>query len=458
MERVRRVRSLCPHCLRGIDGHYVRRADGVHLEKTCPEHGDFSVPVWIDVPGGPDFAQWKNEPLPLNLTPSPAPLPQRRPTAKGCPEDCGLCVGHGQLTCCALLEVTRRCNLRCPVCYAAAGEHAHSADPGLEEIRGLLTALRQQAGAANVQLSGGEPTVRDDLPHIIRTAHGLGFPFVQLNTNGLRLGQDAGYAAKLKAAGLNVVYLQWDGLRAGTFRTLRGADCRRVKEDALRHCAEAGLPVVLVMTLVRGVNDDEVGALLRLALNAGPLVRGLHVQPVAHFGRTPWQQEGVNAPRLTLPEVMALLAEQSGGLVSMAHFQPPGSEHALCSFSALYERDGAGGLHHVPGGSCCCGQSRMPEDAPAHLARDFVAKHWGIAEKPSTDQPAPGDGLDDFLARSSLRQRFTLSGMAFQDVYSVDVQRLRRCHIHIVSPGKGLIPFCARNLTSSAGTALHGRD
>ncbi len=498
---LRRIRSLCPECLRPIDARYMTDGDAVYMEKSCPEHGFFCVPVWVNAPGTPDFSTWKNGNQVGNVPSKPATIREN-----GCPFDCGLCPEHAQHTCCSLVEVTRRCNMNCPVCYASAGgvstentqahgdaastqmeSHsvigdcaAHTAvniDPDLSTIREQLDMLMERAGPANVQLSGGEPTMRDDLPEIINLAHSLGFPFVQLNTNGLRLGREPGYARRLKDAGLNLVYLQWDGLAEETFIAMRGAPYLADKENAARNCVEAGLSVLFVATVARGVNDVELGALLRKALSFGPHVRGLHLQPVALFGRHPWgghreygpksqivgtakrhaQPSGANrgtrrevSPRFTLPELMRALEEQSEGMVKASDFHPPSSEHELCSFSSLYQRGADNSLTLLSGGqSCCCASG-----GEAAKARDFVAQHWGdISPKPIISPP--GDGLDVFLAQSNLKQRFTISAMAFQDAYNIDLDRVRRCHIHVATADKRLIPFCSYNLTSADGIPVY---
>jgi uncharacterized radical SAM superfamily Fe-S cluster-containing enzyme len=441
---VRRTRSLCPECLRAVDAQYVSDADAqlVSLEKSCPTHGTFRTPAWVEKNDTPRFTAWQNG--------TPPRHPQSPSTAceRGCPFDCGLCSEHAQQTCCALIEVTRRCDMNCPLCYASAG--GTSADPGIAEVADMLSTLRAHGGRANVQLSGGEPTVRDDLPDIIRLAHDSGFSFVQLNTNGLRLAREAGYARRLKHAGLDLVYLQWDGMRENTFRVLRGAPYLADKECAARTCIEAGLSVLLVATIVPGVNDDELGDVLRKALALGPQLRGLHVQPVASFGRYPWQ--GKEVPRLTLPELMHALETQSSGMVRVQDFHPPSSEHALCSFSALYQRTGDNGLERIFSEQGCCSPH-----AGAQQARDFVARHWGGFTPPSEPQGQP-DAFDAFLAASSLRQRFTISAMAFQDAYSLDLERVRRCHIHIVTRDKRLAPFCMYNMTSVSGVPLYRQD
>lgn len=477
-----RTQSLCPVCLRRVEAAYERGGgdpQGVVLRKACPEHGSFSVPVWREG-DGPGF---ENAPLFESWSRPKSPSHPARPgttVQRGCPFDCGLCRLHGQHTCTGLVEVTMRCDLCCPVCYAGAGE-ANGAfaprnlpDPSLAVVAAQLDSLRSASGPCNVQISGGEPTVREDLPAIAALARERGFGLVQLNTNGLRLGREKGYAERLRDAGLDSVYLQWDGVSEAVFETLRGRPCLDLKRRAVEHCAAAGLGVVLVATLARGVNDREIGDLLRLALALGPAVRGLHFQPVCSFGRYPWPLD--NAPRLTLPEVMAALASQAPELVSAAHFHPPGCEHSLCSFSALYRRvsnrDGpcraerqnqeGTGLEWLPdGGKSCCSSPPPPAAEGARKAKQFVALHWKGAglrgmEDGKHEPGALGD-FNRFLAEAGAGQRFTISGMAFQDALSLDLERVRGCCIHVVCPDGRLIPFCLHNLTARDGTRLYGQ-
>ena len=202
MEILHETRSLCPVCLRRLDARYVRRGQSVLLERTCPEHGTFAVAVWHErTEGGvtpPRFNGWSRP-----KTPS-YPREPRTPVRHGCPYDCGLCPAHAQHTCTGLVEVTLRCNMACPVCYAAAGG-AVPDDPSPETVAFQLDSLRRASPGCNVQLSGGEPTVRDDLPALIRMARERGFGLLQVNSNGLRLGLEAGYARKLREAGLDSV-------------------------------------------------------------------------------------------------------------------------------------------------------------------------------------------------------------------------------------------------------------
>ena len=157
----RQTESLCPICLRRLDASYELEGAIVYFKKTCPEHGLFSVPIWRELEGLPTFASWSKPKTPAY------PKEPSRPFNLGCPYDCGLCPEHAQHTCTALLEVTKNCNLNCTVCYADAGQ-TKSPDPTLAQLAELLAKARLKTGRCNLQISGGEPTVRDDLPEIIK--------------------------------------------------------------------------------------------------------------------------------------------------------------------------------------------------------------------------------------------------------------------------------------------------
>lgn len=551
--------SLCPMCLRRIDAVYKKiddessahsvdggnRENGerydssvnnafngmVYLEKTCPQHGTFRVPAWKESPTLPPFTAWQRGRIPAY------PAHPATEHNAGCPYDCGLCPEHTQHTCTGLLEITQRCNMRCPVCYAGAGASAGgedkrrggkgaeakgtggeakekdgrdeqarevqtsktekaekkiARDPSLEIIQTQLNALYAASGACNVQLSGGEPTVRNDLPVIIRMAKARGFKLVQVNSNGKRLAEEAGYAQELKNAGLDSVYLQWDGMTDDIFTVLRGEKCLEFKLAALKNCQAAGLGVVLVCTLVRGVNDAGVGDLLRFAVAQGAVVRGVHFQPVSSFGRFPWELSA--APRITLSELLELIEAQSGGELPAREFHAPACEHSLCSFSAVFERTGkhAGakgedsgkmGLSHALHAAPCCGGGASEKRLTAapldnaegsRKAKAFVAEHWASPKNGNTEavrssenggestaqaarvtQTAQRGNFAEFLAASGAEQRFTISAMAFQDALSLDIARVRGCCIHIVTQRGKLIPFCMYNLTSLNGTTLY---
>lgn len=429
------TKSVCPVCLKVIDANKTVGADGfIHMEKSCPEHGDFDTLIWEG--GIVDYLKWDQSPLGDN-----APKVTRS-AEKGCPSDCGLCEEHQSAGCCVLLEITKRCNLHCPVCFASAGE-GEGHDPGLEEIAVWYDKLMANGGPFNIQLSGGEPTVRDDLPEIVALGKERGFSYFQLNTNGLRLANEAGYAELLAKSGVSCAFLQFDGLRDADYVVLRGAKLLETKLRAVDNCRKAGLPVVLVPTVAPGVNDDEVGDILRFAVEHMPYVRGVHFQPISYFGRC-----GLSEPerRLTIPRMLKNIEEQSGGLMLREHFGGGGAESSYCSFHASYSRRSDGSLRALPRrrSQCCCTTSSE--------ARDFVSTRWSGGK--TLDVGENPDSLDEFLAQA-VENTFTVSGMVFQDAGNLDLERLRRCYICEFDPERVLVPFCAYNLTDINGKSLY---
>ncbi len=436
-EILRRVESVCPDCLERLAGHLVREGDRILLEKACPEHGSFAATVWN---GEPAFDSWVRPKLPFYGG-------SRRSTGRGCPFDCGLCAGHGQRTCTALVEVTSRCNLNCPVCFADSGGLAADPDPVL--LDRMFARIMEQTGGCNLQLSGGEPTLRADLPRIIRSAKAAGFAFIQLNSNGLLLADKPELAASLREAGLSSVFLQFDGVNDKDFARLRGRELFQEKCLAIDNLAQAGLGIVLVPTVVRGVNLDQLWAIVRFGLDRQPHVRGVHFQPMSYFGRFP---ADFRPDHVTLPELMRGLSDQSRGRVTTADFRPPGCEHALCSFSAKYLQQEDGGLLRLGGGSCDCRPKSAEEGAMTAIG--VTARQWGTVNQPAETGWEPADPLDTFLRRARTHT-FSISAMAFQDAWSLNLERLRGCCIHVARPDGRLVPFCSFNLTARDGRSLH---
>jgi len=407
------------------------------MVKTCPKHGTFSVPVWQ---GPPDLTAWTRP-----KTPYSGGLRHTR-ISDGCPFDCGLCPNHRQRTCTVLVEVTQDCNLHCPICFADSGKK--TAEPDIETLRRMFRRIMTTTGGCNLQLSGGEPTVRDDLPEIVAAARDAGFSFIQLNTNGLRLAAEPPFAQRLKENGLTSVFLQFDSLTDTNWRLLRGRPLNQDKLKTIEVLSGLGIGIVLVATVVRGINEAEVWDLCRFGLAQQPAVRGVHFQPLSLFGRFP---ELPADSHITLPELMQQLVEQSGGQIHLSDFTPPGCEHALCSFSARYLNYGEERLTRLGASGCNC--TPQPAEQGALQSINWTAQQWA---GPATIQPidAPKDDLDRFLARARTHT-FSLSAMAFQDCWNIDLERLQGCCIHIATENGKLIPFCAYNLTSLDGSTLY---
>jgi uncharacterized radical SAM superfamily Fe-S cluster-containing enzyme len=406
------------------------------MEKTCPDHGSFSVVVWRGDDPAPDG--WGEV--------KPPPDGSRR--AHDCPNACGLCPAHLQKTCCALVEVTRRCDLRCPVCFAGSGEPDARRDPSV----GLMYARFKKlaaAGSTFVQLSGGEPTVRDDLPEIVAAAKKAGCEYVQLNSNGIRLGAEPEYTRALADAGLDFVFMQFDGTRDAIYEKLRGRPLFEQKKAAIDVCAEQYLGVTLVPTIAPGVNDGDIGDILEFGFQHSPAVRGVHFQPISYFGRYPKPPE--NGDRITLPEILRAIESQTGGKVRVSDLLPSACDHPRCGFHGdfvVLPNDTLLKLTKktkTASSSCC-------DDA--HLRnRKFVARRWKRARTPIAAGGAGTTAVaDDQRDMSVFLERvkshgFTITCMAFQDAYNLDLERLRRCSLHVFD-GRRTVPFCARYITA----------
>ncbi len=439
--------SVCPICLARIPAIKFATGHDVFMRKTCPDHGEFTVTVWR---GKPSFSDWVRAKIPCY------PKVPKNVIEKGCPFDCGLCPDHRQQTCTALLEVTRRCNLKCSICFAGSGDYNADRDPDLGVIERWYESLNASGHTCNIQLSGGEPTVRDDLPQIVALGISMGFKFVQLNTNGIRLANDESYVERLKKAGLSSVFMQFDGTSDKVCNALRGRNLLESKLKAINNCRRWGLGVILVPTLVPGLNTNDVGNIIRLAIDHIDTVRGVHFQPVSYFGRYPGNP--TDDVRLTLPELMRLIEEQTSGLVKTYHFRPPGCENALCSFHGNFVVMPDGKLisltRFTPGPP---DRATVTAEAGASNARSFVSKHWvsaSITDFADQNSKRLFGEWDTLLQRSSTHM-LCISAMCFQDAWNIDLERLKDCCIHVVSGDGKIIPFCAYNLTGSTGNYLY---
>ena len=452
-----RTASLCPVCLKRITA--VRReTDGeVWLHKSCPEHGDFSVPIWR---GPPDWDDWQRP-----KQPSP-PDPERRAPVNGCPFDCGLCRNHRQQSCTVIIDVTQRCDLVCPVCFAES-THDGPDDPDLAALGRRFESVFQTSPGCNIQLSGGEPTLRDDLPEIVALGRKTGLGFIQLNTNGIRLAGDDPFVEQLAAAGLDSIFLQFDGTRDTVYRKLRGRALLETKLATIAACKKANIGVVLVVTVVPGINDHDLGAILTLATDHIPVVRGVHFQPISYFGRFP----GLPNPerRITLPELMRAIEAQTSGAFPVDRFSPPGCENAMCSFSAKFMIQPDGSVDPLlPVWQGCCGSPETAEEGArrsiSQTARQWAAvprKHLKETSEEGTTLRARATAekrrimdLDQFIRQARTRT-LAVSAMAFQDAWTLDLDRIRDCCIHVADPSGRLIPFCLYNLTSTSGKGLY---
>lgn len=292
------TRSLCGECAKVVPAKIIFQDGNVYFRKWCRDHGFEKVLVSTDIPYYKRCQDY--------LKPGDMPRHFQTQIDKGCPHDCGLCPDHEQHSCLALFEIIDECNMRCPVCFASSG-------PGLgnarsrDEIEAMLSTLVKSEGVPDlVQVSGGEPTLHPDILWILHRLKDSPIRHLMLNTNGLRLAEDEAFVKALASLKPGFeVYLQFDSLRAEALKALRGFDARSVRLKALAQLEEYGISTTLVSAIRKGVNDDEIGALIDFA-RGYRCVRGVTLQPVQNAGRN----EGFNpSQRLTLSEVRQRIIE-----------------------------------------------------------------------------------------------------------------------------------------------------
>lgn len=380
--------------------------------------------------------------------------------------------------------IISNCNLRCPICFANAAAAGYVYEPTFEQIKEMLKNLRanKPTPPPAIQFSGGEPTIRDDLPDIVRAAKEAGFWHVEVNTNGIRLARDIDFIKRLREAGVSTIYLQFDGMTPEPTIKARGADILQLKFKALENCRKAGLTsIVLVVTLVKGVNDGQLGDIIRFAAENKDIVRCVNVQPVSFAGRI--SQEERERWRITIPDFMKAVEEQTGGQIKASDFYPVPSAVPISRFVSAYigkefvnftchEHCGAATYVFVEDGFLI--PITRFVDIPKLFAlldkyaeqlrkRGFAVKARVLAkaarEVPGTvDMSKAPKGLNlpkilmnvlgtgSYKALAEFHERAILIAcMHFQDRFNFDLDRIERCGIHYAVPDGRIIPFCTYN-------------
>jgi uncharacterized radical SAM superfamily Fe-S cluster-containing enzyme len=408
--------SLCPTCLERVPGTYEAQDDAVYLTRSCPDHGTSSRKVW----GSLDHWEWASDFGPPNETDASEDL-----------------TVDGDHACLAVVEITHDCNLSCSYCFAGSGPGGEQLP--FEHMVDLLETVRKEGGTRPIQFSGGEPTVHDCLPDLVERAREMGFEHIEVNTNGIALAQREGYAKRLAEAGVTAIYLQFDGVTRETYETIREADLLDLKHRAIDACRRADLSVILVPTVVPGINDDEMGDIVRFALDNLDIVQSINYQPVAHFGR----YEN-NDGRFSLDEAATQLADQIETL-EPRDFLPVPCCSSYCQMSTAVMPNGEGGVLPLTGLLDLDNWdtlSGLVDEADwmellagtpvGHETVEITSSCCGI------DVPSGGTVLP-----------VTMTG--FMDADAADVTRLDNCCIAVPTPDGDLVPFCGYNMTTEDG-------
>jgi uncharacterized radical SAM superfamily Fe-S cluster-containing enzyme len=456
------TKSVCPVCKAVIDAEVNARNNKVYLRKTCTTHGRFEALVYSDAELYMSYSRF-NKPGTLSLA-------TQTEVKHGCPLDCGLCPEHKQHACAGIIEVNSGCNLDCPVCFAESGHQPDGFSLTHVQVEAALDAFVAAEGQPElVMFSGGEPSIHPHIVEFIAMAKDKGVQNVVLNTNGLRLAHDRRFLADLARLGVRI-YLQFDGLSPATHLAIRGRDLRRAKQAALDRCAEAGLVVILVAAVEAGVNDTELGDIVRFGL-AHPAVRAVVFQPVTHSGRHPRFDP---LTRITNADVIHRLVEQCQPWFQVSDFFPvPCCFPACRSVTYLLADDEdvvpiprlldmeryldyianrvlpftslRPVLESLWSASAVPGSDTMAERLAAALqAMDLPEELQNLAQSTLASCASCGIDFPDALLNLATKV-FMIVLQDFQDPYTLNVRQLMKCCVTELTPDGRLIPFCAYN-------------
>ncbi len=320
-EIIKKTRSLCPECKNTIDARIVEENGKVMMYKTCEKHGDFSDILSIN----PAHFRWSQN----FMIDGQKPINPCVPTKKGCPNDCGACPNHKSSPAIGIVDVTYRCNLKCPICFANAEARGLNYEPTLEELIRIFKHFRNIKPQPPIvaMYAGGEPTMRNDLPELLSECAKMGFLQLQIATNGIRLA-NIDYFQELIDAGLpqttknnrtrTVIYLQFDGIERETYLKTRGVDILDKKLKVIENARELNFPnIILVPTIAKGVNDHETTNILQYAIDNIDVISTIMYQPMAMCGR--YDKEKLHEMRITSSHLAKQLHEYTNGKVGKTY-------------------------------------------------------------------------------------------------------------------------------------------
>jgi len=312
MKELEKTSSVCPACyqegkIHKIDAKIVEEKGKVYITKECEKHGSFKDIYFSDAKL---YKKW----IKYTITGNPAPDVKTKVF-----DEPALYDEHKSQSVLTNLLITNRCNLRCSYCFMNAGASGSVYEPTLDQIREMLLQARNEKpmGSKALQITGGEPTMREDLLDIVKMAKEVGFSHVQVNTNGIKLAESVDYCRQLKEAKVNTIYMSFDGV---TKKTNPWID---MNKKAIENLREVNLKIVLVPVLIGGKNLHETGKIVRFALENLDIVRGVNFQPISFCGRvTKIKDEKRDQQRVDYVMMMEEIEKEFNGQISRDDFFP----------------------------------------------------------------------------------------------------------------------------------------
>ena len=449
--------SVCSKCLTKVEAKIIFRDDCVYLVKHCPTHGHEEVLIADDI----DYYKLSQQ----FIKPGDMPLRFNTPIKYGCPYDCGLCPDHEQHSCLTLIELTDRCNLSCPICYADSGveEVSNISDRPrkhrtLEHIEMMLDAVVANEGEPQiVQLSGGEPTIHPEFFEVMNLVKSKPIKHLMINTNGIRIAKERNFCDRLSQYKPGIeIYLQFDSFEKSTLEELRGVDLREIREKAIAHLNEYNISTTLVVTLKKGLNDSEIGKIIEYALQQ-KCVRGVTFQPIQVAGRL--EQFDPKTDRYTLTEVRRAILQQS------PHFKPEDIIPVPChpdSLAMAYALKLNGKVIPLTGAVAPDDFVKMmPNSVLYEQNEELKRKAFELFSTSHSPQSA-ANAFKQLLCCLPMipvpeginyDNVFRVMIVQFLDPFNFDVRSVKRSCIHIVHPDGRIIPFDTFNMFYREGSA-----
>ena len=464
-----KTKSVCPECKEVIDAELFEKDGTIYMRKVCPTHGEFIERI-TDV----GTLQRDSEYLKLLYKYIPSS------DIPNCPYGCETCRAHKSPTVLGIVDVTNRCNLRCSYCFANAAVSGWLFEPDLETIKKEIDFLvNMDPPAPAVLFSGGEPTMREDFIDIVRYARDKGL-FILIATNGYKIASSLEYTKKLAEAGPPVIYLSFDGL---TDESNKEKKNHLIIEKILDHCKQAGIGVVLVPAVIKGINEDQIWPIIKFASEHMDVVRGVNFQPISFCGRM--SKDAREKQRFTISDLKHTLETQSGGIIKVKDWYPipvvlpftklfegitgkkavTFSSHPLCGEATYLFKNDDGSLipitEFVDVDRFISLLDQYAEEikntnniSKSIKLLSLVNKILGTIDFDKAPKSIqfkellknvllhPGDmgALTEFHTRTLF-----IGCMHFQDLYNLDIERLKYCTIHYITPDLTRIPFCAYN-------------
>ena len=468
---INKTSSLCPECKAIIPAEVFERDGKVWMSKECKKHGKYEELYWGDYEMFKRAKTFAHDGKGIHN-------PNVKKEKTVCPKDCGLCKLHKSHTALANIAVTTRCDRNCWYCFFYAGKLGYVYEPTMGQIREMCSKLKSEKPVAcnAIQLTGGEPTLRPDIIDMIKICKDEGFDHVQLNTNGIRISQDLEFTKNVRVAGVNTLYLSFDGL-TGKSNIKNHWEIPGVFDN----CRKAGIGIVLVPTMIRNVNVQEAGDILRFGFDNIDIVRAVNFQPVSLVGQMPRDERKKH--RITIPDLIKMLEEQTDNQITRDDFYPVPtmqnftsfvealtgkaeydlSSHFACGM-ATYVFQGEDGkmlpvtrFIDVDGLMEYLGEKA--EELKAGKSKLIMGPKllWGIRKFIDKEKAPKGFGIGKIIYNALVKHNYKALGafhykslfvgmMHFQDLYNYDIERVKRCCIHYAMTDGRIIPFCAFNV------------